>query len=127
MTAAAWTLQQAVFAALAGIAGGRIYDAVPRGAVFPYVVIGDGDESDAGTSDAPASEHTLSIHIWSRGGGAREIKQLAAAVRGALDAARTLDGHTLVSLRFVSADYTRQSDGETWRGSLRLRALTEPN
>jgi hypothetical protein len=47
-------------------------------------------------------------------------------VRTVLDgAALTLSGHTLVSLAFLSADYSRQSDGETYRGSLRFRALTE--
>lgn len=128
MTAAAWSLQQAVFAALAGVAGGRIYDAVPHGAVFPYVVIGDGEEADAGTIGGPASVHTLSIHLWSRGAGSREIKQLAADVRAALDGAPLApDGQLLVSLSFVAADFARQSDGETWRGSLRFRAVTEPN
>ncbi len=130
MTAAAWALQQAVFAALiadhtlATLCNGRIFDAVPRGAAFPYVVIGEAKEQDAGS---PASEHTLSLHLWSRGNGTREIKQLASAVRGCLDGAPLgLDGHVLVDLAFLAADYARQSDGETYRGSLRFRALTEP-
>jgi hypothetical protein len=126
MTAAsAWALQQAVYAKLVadGVAGGRVFDAVPKGATFPYVVLGDGAEEDAG---APATVHTLTLHLWSRGGGAREIKQLAAAVRASLDGATLApDGQVLVGLAFVAADYNRQSDGETWRGSLRLRAVTE--
>ena len=131
MTSAAWALQQAVFAALVAdhtlttLCNGRIFDAVPRGATFPYIVIGEAEEQDAGS---PASEHTLSLHLWSRGNGTREIKQLASAVRSCLDGAPlTLDGHVLVGLAFLSADYARQSDGETYRGSLRFRALTEPN
>jgi hypothetical protein len=129
MSGAAWALQQAVYtaltanAAVTSLCGGRVFDAVPRGSAFPYLVIGEAEESDAG---AGASEHMLSLHLWSRGGGTREIKQLAAAVRTVLDgAALTLSGHTLVSLAFLSADYSRQSDGETYRGSLRFRALTE--
>ena len=130
MTSAAWALQQAVYAALVAdhtlstLCNGRVFDAVPRGAAFPYVVIGEAEEQDAGS---PASEHTLSLHLWSRGNGSREIKQLAGAVRTCLDGANlTLNGHVLVSLAFLSADYTRQSDGETYRGVLRFRALTEP-
>jgi len=130
MTGAAWALQQAVFAALVAdhtlttLCGGRVFDAVPRGAAFPYVVLGEAEEQDAGS---PASTHTLSLHLWSRGNGSREIKQLASAVRGCLDGAHlTLDGHVLVDLAFLSADYARQSDAETYRGSLRFRALTEP-
>ena len=130
MTSAAWALQQAVFAALAAdhtltnLCNGRVFDAVPRGAAFPYVVIGEAEEQDAGSA---TSEHTLSLHLWSRGNGTREIKHLAGAVRFCLDGAPlVLDGHVLVGLAFLSADYTRQSDGETYRGSLRFRALTEP-
>jgi len=129
MSGAAWALQQAIYAALMAngavtvLCGGRVFDALPRDPRFPYVVIGEADERDAG---AGASEHRLALHLWSRGGGAREIKQLAAVVRAALDgAALTLSGHVLVSLTYLSADYTRQSDGETTRGTLRFRALTE--
>lgn len=127
MTAPAWALQQAVYAKLVadGIAGGRVFDAVPKNAVFPYAVLGDGEEADSG---APAVTHALTLHLWSRAGGSREIKQLAAAVRASLDgAALTLNGHALIDLCFIAADYHRQSDGETWRGSLRFRAVTEPN
>ena len=129
MSGAAWALQQAIYAALTAnaavtaLCGGRVFDAVPRGSAFPYVVIGEAEERDAGTG---ASEHRLALHLWSRGGGSREIKQLAAAVKAALDGAPlTLSGHALISLTFLSADYTRQSDGETTRGSMRFRALTE--
>jgi len=129
MSAAAWTLQQAIYAALmanggvTALSGGRVFDAVPRDPSFPYVVIGEADERDAG---AGASEHHLALHLWSRSGGTCEIKQLAAAVKAALDGAPlVLSGHTLVSLTYLSANYTRQSDGETYRGSLRFRALTE--
>jgi hypothetical protein len=130
MTAAAWALQEAVYAALiadhtlANLCSGRVFDAVPGGTAFPYVVIGEAEEQDGGR---PVIEHTLSLHLWSRGNGTREIKQLASAVRGCLDGARlVLDGHVLVDLAFLSADYARQTDGETYRGSLRFRAVTEP-
>jgi hypothetical protein len=125
---ASWALQQAVFAALSAdtavhaLIADRLYDAVPRGAAFPYVVIGDAEETAAATEE----EHTLSLHIWSRGGGHREIKTIAAAVRTALEtAALAVAGHTLIDLRFSSADYARQSDGETTRAVLRFKAVTE--
>lgn len=126
---AAWALQKAVYAALASDAalavfcGGRVFDAVPKNAAFPYVVIGEAEERDGGS----IATHALSLHLWSRSHGAREIKLIASAVRACLDGAPlALDGHVLIALAFVSADYVRQSDGETWRGSLRFRAVTEP-
>ena len=128
MLSSAWALQQAVFAVLAcntavqDELADRIFDAVPRGSDFPYLVIGDGAE----TAASDLIEHTLSLVIWSRGGGHRESKRIAAAVREALDGTPlTLDGHHLIDIRFESADYARQSDNETWRAMLRFRAVTE--
>lgn len=133
MTSASWALQQAAFAALSmngavrDIAGERVFDAVPRGAAFPYVVIGDDAEANWDTATDCGSEHTLSVHIWSRVGGHKEVKCAAEAVRGALHGAElSLDGHTLVDLRFLSADFRREPDGETFRAVLRFRAVTEP-
>lgn len=133
MTSASWALQQAVFAALCtndavrDIAGERIFDAVPRGAAFPYIVVGEGAEADASTATETASEHTLEIRIWSRAAGHRQVKLAADAVREALDgAALDLLGHALIDLRFLSADFARESDGETFRATLRFRAMTEP-
>ncbi len=130
---ASWALQQSAFAALAAsdavrdIAGERVFDAVPRGAAFPYIVIGDDTEANSGTATEEGSEHTLSVHIWSRAGGHKEIKRAAAAVRQTLDgAALTLDGHKLIDIRFLSADFRRETDGETYRAVLRFRAVTEP-
>lgn len=135
MSDASWALQQAVFATLNANAevqavlgaSPRLYDAVPRDAVFPYAVLGDGQENDASTATEQGSEHILATHIWSRGGGHRECKEVAAAIRDALDgAALALAGFALIDIRFQSADYARQPDGETWRASLRFRAATEP-
>jgi len=135
MSDANWALQQAMFAGLSAnaqvqaVLGNppRLYDAVPRDAVFPYAVIGDGQEADWSTATEQGSEHTLAIHIWSRSGGHRESKQTAEAIRGALDgAALALVGFALIDIAFQSADYARQLDGETWRASLRFRAITEP-
>ncbi len=136
MSDANWALQQAVFAELSASAEvqavlgtpPRLYDAVPREAGFPYAVLGDGQENDASTATEPGSEHILAIHIWSRAGGHRECKQTAEAIRDALDgAALALTGFALIDIRFQSADYARQPDGDTWRASLRFRAVTEPS
>ena len=133
MTSASWALQQAVFAVLSmngavrDIADERVFDAVPRGAAFPYIVVGEGGEADASTATEKGREHTLEIHVWSRAGGHKEAKLAADAVCEALDGVLLeLDGHTLVDLRFTTADYSRESDGETYRAVLRFRAVTEP-
>ncbi|MDE2182887.1 MAG: DUF3168 domain-containing protein [Alphaproteobacteria bacterium] len=134
MTPASWALQQAVFAVLAtsaavrALAGERVFDAVPRGAAFPYVVLGDAVETAAGTATDDASEHRLVVRAWSRAGGHRESKLLARAICEALDGAvLDLDGHTLIDLRLREAEYVREHDGATFRAALTFRAITEPN
>jgi len=131
MSSASWALQQTVFAVLTAsdavksLTGDppRVFDAVPRDAVFPYIVIGDDSETDAGTATDAGSEHALSIHVWSRAGGRREIKLAAEAVRQCLDAtAPALSGHTLVDLRYLSAEFARETDGETFHAIVRFRA-----
>ena len=135
MTAASWALQQAVFAALAADDNikdivddpPRLYDHVPRGAAFPYIVIGESRESDASTATDTATAHTLTIHVWSRAPGTKESRIAAAAVLDSLNnASLTVTGHTLVDLRWLDTDIRRDTDGETIHAALRFRALTEP-
>jgi hypothetical protein len=135
MSAASWALQQAMFAALSADANvksvlgdpARLFDAVPRDTAFPYSVIGDAQEADCSTATDSGSEHVVRLDVWSRAGGHKECKAAADAVRGVLDgAALTLSGHTLIDMRFIDADYARETDGETYRATLRFRAVTEP-
>lgn len=135
MTAASWALQQAVFATLTvsddiqSHVGDppRVFDAVPRGAAFPYIVVGDDGETNWDTATESGSEHRLTVHVWSREAGHKEIKTIAEAVRECLDGASlSLTGHNLVDLRFLTADFMREPDGETFHAVLRFRAVTEP-
>jgi hypothetical protein len=133
MSAASWALQQAIFATLASSSavtdavGDRIYDAVPRGSAFPYIVIGDDHETDWSTATEPGSAHALTIHIWSRAQGRRETRLAAEAVADALNgAALAIDGHTLIDLRWLESESLRESDGETVHAQLRFRAVLEP-
>jgi hypothetical protein len=114
--------------ALGAVLGGaKIYDEPPRGATFPYVTLGEARVSDISGDGAPAQEHQLTLHAWSRHGGHREAHEIAGALLQALDdAPLTLGGHRLVQLRFTLADIRRESDGRTYRALVRFRAVTEP-
>lgn len=131
---AALALQQAVYAALAAnaaimdIAGQppRVFDHVPRGTTFPYIVIGDDKETDWSTATEKGSEHLLTIHVWSRSPGLKELREAADAVITALDgAALTVSGFALVNLRWQATGTTRESDGETRHAQLEFRAVLE--
>lgn len=132
---ASWALQQAVYAELSvnseiiAVLGDppRVYDSVPRDAVFPYAVIGDGTETDWSTVTETGSEHMLTINVWSRADGHKESKEIAEAIRDALnDASLAVSGQTLIDIRFLDCAHARESDGQTYRASLRFRAVLEP-
>lgn len=134
MTSAAWELQQAVYSVLvsdaalvAEFGGPRVYDAVPRGAAFPYLTFGPGTTRDWSTGTDTGAEHTLILRAWSKEGGAREVHRLLERVREALaDAQPALAGHRVVNLRHERTEAAREADGETWSGAARFRAVTEP-
>lgn len=126
-------LQKAVFQTLsvngaltALLGGARIYNDVPRGAALPYVTLGESTVRDWSTGSDAGHEHLLSIQVWSRANGEREVHQILAAVEAALDdAALTVAGARLVNLRHEFSEIRRDADGETSRGLMRLRAVTE--
>lgn len=121
-------LQKAIFArlssdaALVALVGARIHDNPPGDVAHPYLVLGESE-----MRDWPAGmEHRLALHCFTRGGGRAEAKAILEAVRSSLhDTALALETHALVNLRFLDAQTRREADGLTWRGTIRLRAVTE--
>ena len=118
---ASLALQSAVVAALSANAsltaatGGtaRIYDDVPPKTPYPYLAIGQTIERDWSTGTDDGREHTLTLHVWSRTPGRREIHDIAALVRATLhQAALTLDGHRLINIRHEFTDARREPDNE---------------
>jgi hypothetical protein len=115
-------------ASLTALLGGpKIYDEVPRAAEFPYVTLGEARIADLSGDAAPAQEHQLTLHAWSRQGGHNEAHMIAGALLQALDDAPLAPaGHRLVNLRFAVADIRRERDGRTYHALVRFRAVTEP-
>ena len=135
MSSISFSLQQAIFAALSASSDlqaligtpPRLFDYVPRDSALPYVVLGDGSESDWSTATDTGTEHAVQIDIWSRIPGHRETKQIAEVIRTALnDAALAVSGATLIDIRHLATAFARQPDGQTFRATLRFRAVTEP-
>jgi hypothetical protein len=135
MSKAGWPLQKAIFAALsadttlAALIGDppRVYDDPPGVATLPFVQIGDGTEADWSTATGEGAEHQLTIHVWSRAGGRMEAREILSAIYDVLhNAALTLESNHLVNLRFALSQVWRESDGETYHGMVRYRAVTEP-
>ena len=134
MTAAALALQTAILARLradpaisASALAGRLHDAPPRDPAFPHLVLAEATGRDRSGLDAPLAEHRLTLRLFSRKGGRREVLALAGLVETALAGGDlALDGHRLVLLRRDLAETRLLADRVTAEAALRFLALTEP-
>lgn len=103
----------------------RIWDATPRGTLYPHLLIGQ-CESRPVEADGCGVEHVLSLRCASRFEGTEEAKAICAAVRAAVhEAALEADGVRVVSIRATYADVFRSSDHRRVWGVIRVRAVTE--
>ncbi len=134
MSLHSWPLQQAVFTALNGNVSGidsanvSVYDDVPEGTTYPYVVIGEETSANNGTKDVDGIDHTLTLHVWSQYRGRREIKEIMQSVYELLhDAAITVSGASLVNIRQEFNNTLMENDGITRHGVMRFRAVVFDN
>jgi hypothetical protein len=114
-------------ALVTALGGDQVFDDVPREAPFPYITIGDIDTRDWSTQTSRGHEHIVTLHLWSRYRGRKQVQDLIAEVDRILDGGDPpLQGHRLVNLSTVFWTAQREPDGEVYRGTVRLRAVTEP-
>ena len=133
MANASEALQRAFHQALVGdagllalLGGARVYDDVPVRGEFPYVTFGQSLERDWSTGSDDGWEHTITLHVWSRARGRKETQAILSAARRVLhDASLSLDDCRLVNLRHEFSEARRDTDGETFHGAARFRAVNE--
>lgn len=127
---ATWPLQQAVYQALIGngdlmAAISGVYDHVPADTAFPYVTIGETTVIDWSSKSFDGQLHDLTLHVWSRARGRKEVKTIMALLYDTLNgAALAVEGQELVDLRFDFAQTLLDADGLTFHGVQRYRAVT---
>jgi hypothetical protein len=131
---ASWSLQRGIYQALAGssdltalLGGARIYDDAPQGAAFPFITLGQSVVRDWSTGTEDGAEHDLTLHVWSRAGGKKQVQEIIEAIRAALhDQPLMLADHHLINLRHEFSEARLDPDGDTFHGIVRYRAVTEP-
>jgi len=134
MTAASWALQRSIYQALTGSAeltsllgGERIYSDAPPAAQFPFITFGQTVNLDWSTGTEDGTEHSLTLHVWSRASGSIEVHEIIQVIRMVLhNQALALEDHYLVNLRHEFTEARLDPDGETLHGIVRYRAVTEP-
>ncbi len=131
--ASEWSVQQAVYAALAASAAlqalignpARVYDHVPDNPAFPYVTLGDTVSGPFDTKSFAGRDQSVTLHAWSRYRGKKEVKQILTALHDALhEQPLTVAGHNFVLCRFEFADVFDDEDGLTRHGVSRFRIVT---
>ena len=134
MSLHSWELQKAIFTTLnnnvTGVSSAKIpiYDNVPEGSVYPYVVIGEETATNNGTKTLDGVEHTLTLHAWSQYRGRREIKEIMQSVYEKLhNTAITVTGASLVNIRQEFSNTLEEQDGITRHGVIRFRAVVFDN
>jgi hypothetical protein len=126
-------LQKALVAVLKADAGvnaiiaGRIYDAVPGGAVKPYLSFGPFQMLPEHGSCLDGGEAFVTLDGWAAGPDTVQVKQLGAAVAKALDLAPiVLDAPPrLVEMTIEQTQYMRDPDGITAHAVITVHALTD--
>ena len=134
MSLHSWELQKAIFTTLSGNVQGisavnvPVFDDVPEGTEYPYVVIGEETAANNGTKTLDGIEHTLTIHAWSRYRGRREIKEIMQSVYENLhNTDISVSGASLVNIRQEFNTTLAETDGITRHGVMRFRAVVFDN
>ena len=126
-----WEIQKSIYQALkddvditAVVTG--VYDEVPQGTKYPYIVIGEDTALQWDTGSSVGAESTLTIHVWSRDYGRRECKEIMSLVYDVLhEAELSIDDAHAVFCYWEFAETFLDTDGKTRHGVMRFRTLTE--
>ena len=125
-------LQKAVRAALIadadfnGAVAGRVYDAIPVGAGYPFAAFGPMQVASYDGAAMNGVEVAIDVEIWSRAAAGRvEALTLAERARAVLhDADLTLDTATFTNCRLINQRVIRDNDGgSTTQIILTFRAI----
>ena len=119
-----WPIHVAIYAALTDPAGDYpVYDAVPQGAAFPYVVIGEFTGLPDFDLDRASIDLSVTLHGWSQQAGKKQSHDILAFIRDRLDMADIGAGAWACSEDFANIieDQTSTADRRLFHSVARYR------
>lgn len=131
MTTASIALQKALVTALKGDAllmarVGGVFETVPPGARPPYLVIGPDIATDWSTKTGEGREHRLRVTVWEAPMAVARCGEAMARVEAVLGSIMpTLDGHRIVTLRFLRSFIASVPGPGPVEGLIEFRARTQ--
>lgn len=104
-----------------------IYDHVPAGSAFPYIVLGDMRAQANDTQQHSGTEIFCTLESHSRKTGQQEIKKIADAIHAVLHhQSPAIAGHITVLCEITNTQVEHLPDTQSWRCRQTLRLLAEP-
>ncbi len=127
-----WEIQVSIYEELTGyyhlssMVGDRIYDRVPQNSDYPYLVLGDDTSLPWDTDNTTGSENTLTLHVWSRYYGRKEVKDIMKAIYDCLHRKNieVSGAHTVLCQHEFSESFL-DPDGITTHGVIRFRIIID--
>jgi len=116
-------LQNAVYEALKGLAGGSVFYDVPEKQSLPYIYFGDDDLSPS-YDGGDFTDATANIEVFASD--KAEVKELAALVSEALNKALELEGFVVIEWFVGPSSFRVMQDGMTQQASLEFDYLIQP-
>lgn len=126
-----YALQKAIHAALTGnaslmVAVSGVFDYVPAGTAYPYLTLGESQVVDESTATEKILRQTVTVQAYGQGKGRKPLDTIMAQVQASLDnAALTVEGFALISLRHQGSEIRLSADGATYHGRVRFVALLQ--
>jgi hypothetical protein len=130
-------VQKAIYDALAGNSGlasvvTGVYDNVPQAidsgatSAFPYVTIGEDVNTEWDTDDSTGLQASITIHVWSRVKGRKQVKTLQGMIYDILHRAElSITGYRFVTVEWEQDITMLDADGETQHGVSTYRLTME--
>ena len=126
-------LQAALVAALRadatviGLVGASVYDAPPKGAARPYIVVARHDLVPRDGDAASGNDHRIILHLWHPESSRQAVLALVdAATSVALEATLDPEGLAVTNRSHERTDTVIDLDTGAARAALTLRFFTEP-
>lgn len=112
---------------LSALIGTGVHEAPPRGLAPPYLVLGDANARENGTSDGAGTIIDGSLVAFTRERGTAEALAIVASVEAVLaDPLPVLAGYRLVALDLREAETRHDPETSLTRADIRFRAFIEP-
>lgn len=126
MSTTTFALQKAIYSAVDAALSVPVYDFVPQGSTYPYVTIDFQEAFDNDFLNGRKDRHLIYLTIWSDYRGQKEVMDIMSDIDATLHEARpALETGRVVQMRVIARQTSRDEDGLTYMGRVRLQVITE--